>query len=330
MAKTLSADAAASARAKQEKRARQQLGHNTWRKAFAQHYWLYILMIPGILYMLIFNYAPMFGLIMAFEDFSPYNGNSAIGAMLQSPKVGFQNFISLFTGPDFWRLLRNTLAISFANLLIAFPAAIILSLLFNELRCKWFKRLTQTIVYIPHFVSIVIVASLTFQLFSTTDGFVYHLLVQIFGRQNAPDVLSDPDLFVPLMVGQSLWKETGYNTIIYLAALSSVDTQLYEAGAYLLLFILLMYMYWRRHAEQRPGLLLGVFFIGTFLSRFFIEFVKNDQVAFEAGMTFNMGQWLSIPFVAAGIWLVVRAMRRPPIPIRYADDKDKPVHKNKG
>ena len=230
MAKTLSADAAASARAKQEKRARQQLGHNTWRKAFAQHYWLYILMIPGVLYMLIFNYAPMFGLIMAFEDFSPYNGNSAIGAMLQSPKVGFQNFISLFTGPDFWRLLRNTLAISFANLLIAFPAAIILSLLFNELRCKWFKRLTQTIVYIPHFVSIVIVASLTFQLFSTTDGFVYHLLVQIFGRQNAPDVLSDPDLFVPLMVGQSLWKETGYNTIIYLAALSSVDTQLYEAA----------------------------------------------------------------------------------------------------
>lgn len=110
----------------------------------------------------------------------------------------------------------------------------------------------------------------------------------------------------------------------------SHPTQLYEAGAYLSLFILLMYMYWRRHAEQRPGLLLGVFFIGTFLSRFFIEFVKNDQVAFEAGMTFNMGQWLSIPFVAAGIWLVVRAMRRPPIPIRYADDKDKPVHKNKG
>ena len=185
MAKTLSADAAASARAKQEKRARQQLGHNTWRKAFAQHYWLYILMIPGILYMLIFNYAPMFGLIMAFEDFSPYNGNSAIGAMLQSPNVGFQNFISLFTGPDFWRLLRNTLAISFANLLIAFPAAIILSLLFNELRCKWFKRLTQTIVYIPHFVSIVIVASLTFQLFSTTDGFVYHLLDRKSTRLNS-------------------------------------------------------------------------------------------------------------------------------------------------
>lgn len=99
----------------------------------------------------------------------------------------------------------------------------------------------------------------------------------------------------------------------------SHPTQLYEAAAYLLLFAILMYMYWRRHAEQRQGLLLGVFFIGTFFSRFFIEFVKNDQVAFEAGMTLNMGQWLSIPFVLAGFWLVVRAMRRPPVPIRYAD-----------
>ncbi len=107
----------------------------------------------------------------------------------------------------------------------------------------------------------------------------------------------------------------------------SHPTQLYEAGAYLLLFVLLMYMYWRRHAEQRPGLMLGVFFIGTFLSRFFIEFVKNDQVAFEAGMTLNMGQWLSIPFVIVGIWLVVRAMRRPPVPIRYTDDKSKLVTK---
>ena len=107
----------------------------------------------------------------------------------------------------------------------------------------------------------------------------------------------------------------------------SHPTQLYEAGAYLLLFILLMYMYWRRHAEQRQGLLLGVFFIGTFLSRFIIEFVKNDQVAFEENMTLNMGQWLSIPFVIIGIWLVVRAMRRPPVPIRYADDKDTSTHK---
>lgn len=230
MAKTLTAGKAAGARTKQDKRAYTQLGHNTWRKAFMQHYWLYILMIPGILYMLIFNYTPMAGLVMAFEDFSPYNGDTAIQALFGSPFAGLKYFEKLFTGPDFWRLLRNTLAISLANLIFAFPAPIILALLLNELRCKWFKRFSQTLVYIPHFVSIVIVAALTYQLFSTTDGVAYHMLVQVFGKQNAPDIMSDPKLFSTMIVGQNLWKETGYGTIIYLAALSSVDTQLYEAA----------------------------------------------------------------------------------------------------
>lgn len=230
MAKTLTAGKAAGARTKQDKRAYAQLGHNTWRKAFMQHYWLYILMIPGILYMLIFNYTPMAGLVMAFEDFSPYNGDTAIQALFGSPFAGLKYFEKLFTGPDFWRLLRNTLAISLANLIFAFPAPIILALLLNELRCKWFKRFSQTLVYIPHFVSIVIVAALTYQLFSTTDGVAYHMLVQVFGKQNAPDIMSDPKLFSTMIVGQNLWKETGYGTIIYLAALSGVDTQLYEAA----------------------------------------------------------------------------------------------------
>lgn len=230
MAKTLTAGKAAGARTKQDKRAYAQLGHNTWRKAFMQHYWLYILMIPGILYMLIFNYTPMAGLVMAFEDFSPYNGDTAIQALFGSPFAGLKYFEKLFTGPDFWRLLRNTLAISLANLIFAFPAPIILALLLNELRCKWFKRFSQTLVYIPHFVSIVVVAALTYQLFSTTDGVAYHMLVQVFGKQNAPDIMSDPKLFSTMIVGQNLWKETGYGTIIYLAALSSVDTQLYEAA----------------------------------------------------------------------------------------------------
>ena len=230
MAKTLTAGKAAGARTKQDKRAYAQLGHNTWRKAFMQHYWLYILMIPGILYMLIFNYTPMAGLVMAFEDFSPYNGDTAIQALFGSPFAGLKYFEKLFTGPYFWRLLRNTLAISLANLIFAFPAPIILALLLNELRCKWFKRFSQTLVYIPHFVSIVIVAALTYQLFSTTDGVAYHMLVQVFGKQNAPDIMSDPKLFSTMIVGQNLWKETGYGTIIYLAALSSVDTQLYEAA----------------------------------------------------------------------------------------------------
>lgn len=94
----------------------------------------------------------------------------------------------------------------------------------------------------------------------------------------------------------------------------SHPTQIYEALCYLLVFAVLMYMYWKRRAGDRPGLILGIFFIGIFLSRFFIEFVKNDQEAFEADMVLNMGQWLSIPFVIAGVWLIVRALRLPEVP----------------
>lgn len=103
----------------------------------------------------------------------------------------------------------------------------------------------------------------------------------------------------------------------------SHPTQIYEALCYLLLFGLLLYMYWRRNAEEREGLIFGTFLIGTFLSRFLIEFIKNDQVAFEASMSLNMGQWLSIPFVIGGVWLVVRAMQRPRVPIKYAPAKAK-------
>ena len=140
-------------------RAQKQLGHNTWRKAFMQHYWLYIMMLPALLYMIIFNYLPMTGLYMAFTDFSPFNGDTILECVFGSPFAGLKYFKKLFTGPDFWTLFRNTLSISLANLFFAFPAPIILALILNELRCKWFKRTAQTLVYIPHFVSIVIVAA---------------------------------------------------------------------------------------------------------------------------------------------------------------------------
>ena len=153
-----------------------------------------------------------------------------IGAFLQSPFVGLSVFKKFFTGPDFLQLLKNTLSISITSLIYYFPAPIILALLLNEIKNAAFKRVTQTMVYIPHFISMVIVAALTAQLFSTTDGLVYHWLVEIFGRNNAPDVMSNPRLFVPMIVGQNMWKETGYGTIIFLAALSGVDVQLYEAA----------------------------------------------------------------------------------------------------
>lgn len=206
----------------------------TVRKKSAQtswktHKWLYIMLIPGVIYLLVFCYLPMGGLAMAFEDFSPYNGDSAISAIIHSPFVGLEYFKKFMTGPDFLRLLKNTLSISIASLVFYFPAPIILALMLNEVKSMAFKRVTQTLVYIPHFISFVIVGALTMQLFSTTDGVVYHLLKMIMASK-APDLMSNPKLFVPMIVGQSMWKETGYGTIIFLAALSGVDVQLYEAA----------------------------------------------------------------------------------------------------
>ena len=178
---------------KQNEKSMRSLGRNTWGKALRRHYWLYLMLVPGVVWMLVFCYLPMGGLIMAFENFSPYAGSSIIGCLVNSPKVGFDNFKMLFTGTDFMNLLRNTLSISIANILIAFPAPIILALILNELKCMWFKRLSQTFVYIPHFISLVIVATLTFQLFSTTEGIVYNLFVQIFGKANAPDLAARID-----------------------------------------------------------------------------------------------------------------------------------------
>lgn len=203
---------------------------STWIHAIKSHYWLYIMILPGVLYMLIFNYLPMGGLVMAFQNFSPFNGDSMIGAFLHSPFVGLDIFKKFLTGPDFTMLLKNTLSISITNLVFFFPAPILLALFLNEIRSESFKRVTQTMVYVPHFISIVIVASLTAQLFNTTDGFVYQIFVKLFGRTGAPDVMADSKLFVPMIVGQNIWKETGYGTIIFLAALAGVDVQLYEAA----------------------------------------------------------------------------------------------------
>ncbi len=197
---------------------------------FKSHYWLYILIIPGVVYMLCFNYLPMLGLVMAFQDFSPFNGKGVFGAFIHSPFVGLEVFEEFIGGYDFKNVLINTLSISILNLIFFFPAPIILSLLLNEIKSQAYKRVTQTLVYIPHFISLVIVASLTSQLFSTTDGIVYQLMAAVVGRDNAPDILSDPSLFKVMIVGQNMWKETGYGTIIFLAALSGVDQEQYEAA----------------------------------------------------------------------------------------------------
>ena len=195
-------------------------------KKEVQRSWpMYVMLLPAIILALIFCYAPMGGLVMAFQNYKPWLGITG------SEFVGLDNFREFFTSKtvSFWSLFRNTLSISLLSLALFFPAPIILSLMLNELRCMPFKRISQTLVYIPHFVSLVIVASLTQQLFNSNDGAVYQLM-EMFMGDGAPKILTDPKYFNQLIVGQSIWKETGYGTIIFLAALSGVDMQLYEAA----------------------------------------------------------------------------------------------------
>lgn len=187
-----------------------------------QHKWLYIMLLPGLLYFILFKYVPMGGLVIAFKEYSPFRG------IWDSPWVGFGQFKKFFDTPDFWRLLRNTLGISLLQLLIYFPAPIILSLFLNEVRHSGYKRVVQTLVYVPHFVSWVIVASLTYQLFNVSDGIINMLYKSVTGTTF--DILSKGSTFWGLIVGQDIWRETGYGTIIFLAALAGVDQEMYEAA----------------------------------------------------------------------------------------------------
>ncbi len=194
---------------------------STWQY-MKQHKWLYFMLLPGLVYFIMFRYVPMGGLIIAFKDYSPFKGIWA------SEWVGFANFTKFFSNRDFGRLLFNTLGISILQLLLYFPAPIILALFLNEVRHSGYKRVVQTLVYIPHFVSWVIVASLTYQLFNVTDGVVNIIYQNITG--STFDILSKSSTFWGLIVGQDIWRETGYGTIIFLAALSGVDQELYEAA----------------------------------------------------------------------------------------------------
>ena len=187
-----------------------------------QNKWLYILTIPGLLYFAIFKYAPMYGLIIAFKDYVPFLG------IADSKWVGLENFQDFFTNPDFLRIFWNTLVIAFLNILFAFPAPIFLALLLNEVRLKVYQRTIQTFVYVPHFLSWTIVVSLWHILFNLDHGAITELVLSLTGREI--DFLTDPAWFRPMIILQSVWKEMGWGTIIYLAALAGVDQEQYEAA----------------------------------------------------------------------------------------------------
>ncbi|MCC8353044.1 ABC transporter permease [Bacillus sp. AF23] len=194
----------------------------SWMAALKRDKWLYLLLIPGLLYFLIFKYLPMWGVLIAFKDYSPYLG------FWKSEWVGLDYFKDFFMNPDFSRLLRNTLMLASLDLLFAFPAPLILALLLNELRKAVYKRCIQTLIYVPHFVSWTIVVSITFVFFTVDTGVINKMVMSLTGNQIS--FLSDADWFRPMIVMQSIWKETGWGTILFLAALATVDQEQYEAA----------------------------------------------------------------------------------------------------
>lgn len=181
---------------------------------------IYLLIIPVIVYYFIFNYVPMYGVIMAFQDYDPGLGIAG------SPFVGFKHFIDFFTGSYFWRLIRNTVTISFTSLIFGFPMPIILALMLNEVRCQGLKRGVQTITYMPHFISLVVMVGIIKE-FTGIDGIIGHIYVKLTG--NELSMLANPKCFVPLYVATNVWQGAGWDSIIYLAALSAIDMELYEA-----------------------------------------------------------------------------------------------------
>ena len=184
--------------------------------------WLMFMMLPGIVYFALFRFWPMYGAHIAFKNYIPFLGIEA------SEWVGLKHFQEFFTNPDFPRLLTNTLIIATLSLFIAFPLTIVLAVLLNELRLQILKRTVQTLVYIPHFLSWTVVVSLTALLFAIGNGPLWTFFNGLFGTDT--NMLADPDWFRPLILMQMVWKDTGWGTIIFLAALAGVDQEQYQAA----------------------------------------------------------------------------------------------------
>ncbi|MFI3226174.1 MAG: ABC transporter permease subunit [Clostridia bacterium] len=183
---------------------------------------LYLMLVPMLLLVFLFSYRPLSGLLIAFKDYSPRIG------IWDSPWVGFEYFIEYFNGAHFSRTVINTLVISFGTLIFGFPAPIILALLLNEVSSVKFRRLVQTVSYIPHFVSMVVVCSMVTTFLSPTTGVVNSIL-NLLGKESV-FFLADVDLFVPIYLLVNIWKTTGYSSIVYIASLTSIPEDLYEAA----------------------------------------------------------------------------------------------------
>ena len=194
------------------------------KKDFLKHKYLYFMALPVFLFYLVFHYFPMYGTIIAFKNFTPAQG------VFNSPWAssgGLAHFINFISGPFFWRLLRNTLLISAYDIIFTFPTAIIFAILLNEVRCNPFKRVVQTVTYLPHFISMVVVCGLI-NVFVNSDGFINDLIV-LFGGERSY-LLANPKMFRPIYIVSNIWHQFGWNSIVYIAALTNVDREQYEAA----------------------------------------------------------------------------------------------------
>lgn len=192
------------------------------KKDLCKNWKLYLIFLPVLIYYIVFMYVPMYGAVIAFKDFSPMKG------IMGSDWVGLYHFKDFFTSPDFKKILFNTLNISISSIVWGFPAPIILALMINEVRTKVLKRGVQTITYMPHFISLVVVCGII-KTFLGTDGFVTQLLSKI-GLCEASNMLGNKNYFVPIYVLSGIWQEIGWGSIIYLAALTGINQDLYEAA----------------------------------------------------------------------------------------------------
>jgi putative aldouronate transport system permease protein len=251
---------------------------SVWSRMWANR-GMYLFMLPGVLWLILFAYVPLIGNIVAFQHYSPFIGFRA------SPFVGLDNFREMIHDPDFIMSLRNTIEIELLQLIFAFPAPLLLALLLNSIISERVKRAVQSIVYLPHFLSWVIVIAMWQQVFGGA-GFLNGLLVnQGF---HTIDIMSNPSIFKGLVVTQTIWKDIGWGTIIFLAALTNIDLQLYEAA------VIDGAGGWRRLIDVTlPGIrgiviLLLILRLGTALSVGFEQyFLQQDAVGAQAAQVLD-------------------------------------------
>ena len=184
--------------------------------------YLYLMCIPGFIYLIIFKYVPIYGIIMAFQDFSFKKG------IFGSPFNNFANFKQLFTSEIFYDVFSNSITLSVMRLIISFPIPIILALLLNEIKLKNFKKVSQTFMYLPHFISWVVLGGILTNFLSMNDGLINMLIEYLIGKKI--NFLGSAEWFRTVIIGSNIWKEAGWGTIIYLAGLSAINPEYYEAA----------------------------------------------------------------------------------------------------